>query len=60
MKHGTTTSFEERRHALLNAPPNPNKKRPPIGWEDEDSTHDHWMKAMRLAIEMRRTRGMIP
>ena len=24
-------------HALLNPPHDPNKKRPPLGWEDEDS-----------------------
>ena len=60
MKHGTMTSFEERRHALLNAPPDPNRKRPAVGWEDEDSTHDHWMKAMDLVIAMRRAQGAIP
>ena len=36
-----------------------NKKRPPIGWEDEDSTHDHWMKAAKYAIEARKAAGLL-
>ena len=59
MKHGTVTLSEEVHHAILNAPPAPNKKRPPIGWEDEDSTHDSWMKAAKYAIEARKAAGLL-
>lgn len=59
MKHGTVTLPEEVIHALLNPPHDPNKKRPPLGWEDEDSTHDHWMKAADVAIAARKAAGLL-
>ena len=59
MKHGTVTLSEEVIHDLLNTPSDPNKKRPPIGWEDEDSTHDHWMKAADYAIAARKAAGLL-
>ena len=59
MKHGTVTLPEEVHHEILNAPHDPNKKRPPLGWEDEDSTHDHWMKAADAAIAARKAAGLL-
>ena len=46
-------------HALLNPPHDPNKKRPSLGWEDEDCTHDSWMRAVGYAIAARKAAGLL-
>lgn len=59
MKHGTVTLPEEVHHAILNPPPDPNKPKIKIGWEDEDSTLDHWVKAARAGIAARKAAGLL-
>ena len=59
MKHGTVTLPEEVHRAILNPPHDPNKKRPPTGWEDEDSSHDSWMRAADYAIAARKAAGLL-
>ena len=59
MKHGTVTLSEEAHHAILNPPHDLNKPKIKVGWEDEDSTHDNWMRAARYAIEARKAAGLL-
>ena len=43
-------SPEEIDQYLLNRPHNTSSNKPQSGWDDEDSTHEHTMEAMDLAI----------